>query len=110
YRRLRNSLFFQRSLKTATRGVTQALNYFIENIDSLPETDYICVRYEELSQEPEKVVLSVLDFLELQPKSPLSYDMLVESRPLRLLPKVAKNYDKLYQELQSYFDYFGYQA
>jgi len=110
YRRLRNSLFFQRSLQTATRGVAQALDYFIENIDSLPKTDYLCVRYEELSQEPEKVVQSVLNFLELQPNSPLAYDMLVESRPLRLLPEVAKNYDKLHQELQAYFDYFGYQA
>ncbi len=110
YRRLRNSLFFQRSLSTASRDVSQALDYFIENVNSLPKTDYITLRYEELSQEPEKVVLSILNFLQVQPESPLSYDTLVESRPLSLLPEVARKYDQLHQELQPYFDYFNYQA
>ena len=108
YRRLRNSLFFQRSLNTATRDVAQAVDYFIENVNLLPETDYMSVRYEELSQEPEKVVLSVLNFLKLQPESPLSYDTLIESRPLSLLPEVGKKYDELQQKLQPYFDYFDY--
>jgi len=108
YRRLRNSLFFQRSLNNATGGVAQGLDYFIKNVNSLPKTDYISVRYEELAQEPEKVVLSVLNFLQLQPESPLSYDTVIESRPLSLLPEVAKKYDQLHQELQPYFDYFNY--
>ncbi|NET58674.1 MAG: sulfotransferase [Symploca sp. SIO2E6] len=110
YRRLRNSLFFQRSLSNATRDVSQALDYFIENVNSLPQGDYITVRYEELSQEPEKVVLSILNFLQLQPESPLSYDTLIESRPLKLLPGVASKYEQLHQELQPYFDYLGYGA
>ncbi|NEP10114.1 MAG: sulfotransferase [Symploca sp. SIO2C1] len=109
YRKLRNSLFFQRSLSTATRDVAQALDYFIENINSLPKTDYISVRYEELSQKPEQVVLSILNFLQLQPESPLSYDTLIESRPLSLLPEVARKYDQLHQELQPYFDYLDYE-
>jgi hypothetical protein len=110
YLRLRNSWFFSKALDTQTREVARDLTYFIENINSLADTEYICVKYEELCQEPEKVVLSILTFLGLEPSVPLSYDTLLESRPLRLLPGIASKYDKLHQKLLTYFEYFGYEA
>ncbi|HBE18531.1 MAG TPA: sulfotransferase [Cyanobacteria bacterium UBA11149] len=108
YQRLLNSVFSSRSLRRATQDVANALSYFIESVNSVPNTDYICIKYEELSQDTETVVLRILNFLGLEPKSPLSYNTVIESRPLRLLPEIEVKYDDLYRELRSYFDYFGY--
>ncbi len=108
YQRLLNSVFSSRSLHRATQDVAKALAYFIENVNSVPNTDYICIKYEDLSQDTETVVLRILNFLGLEPKSPLSYNTVIESRPLRLLPEIEVKYDNLYQELRLYFDYFGY--
>ena len=107
YRLLYSSLF-NLGLRTVTKKSVMATNYFLQNVDALPKTDYLSVRYEDLCEDPQTNVLRILSFLELKPRSNLAYETLIAIRPLRLLPEVAKKYDDIRQQLQPYFVNQGY--
>jgi hypothetical protein len=106
--RLLFSSHFDLGLRIATRHVVRATTYFLQHVDSLPETDHISIRYEDLCEDPETSVIRILRFLGLKQKSALVYDTFIEPRPLRLLPEVARKYDGLRQRLQLYCAYHGY--
>jgi len=106
--RLLFSPHFDLGLRIAVRHVVRATTYFLQHVDSLSETDYISVRYEDLCEDPETNVARILEFLGLKPMASLAYDTFIEPRPLRLLPEVARNYDGLCQKLKAYCAYHGY--
>jgi Sulfotransferase domain len=86
------------------RGTT----YFLYNIGSLLEADYIAVTYEDLCAEPETQVARILQFLGIQPRASVAYDALVAPRHLGLLPELARRQKHICRKLQPYADYSGY--
>lgn len=104
------SSYFDLGLRRVTSQAALATNYFLHNVDALPITDHISIRYEDLCENPEKTVLMVLGFLGLKQRSALAYESLIEPRSPQLLPEVAQSYDDIYQKLQLYFAYHGYDA
>ncbi len=84
--------------------------YFLDHIQSLPTTDYISIRYEDLCQNPESTILEILAFLKLETKTSLNYEELIQTRPLNLLPEVQNSYDKICSKLKPYLVHCGYQT
>ena len=107
--RLLYSTYFDLGLRRSLEQSVQSATYFLENVDSLPNTDYLSVRYEDLCNEPEEIILKILGFLRLEPKVTLAYDTLIEPRPTKLLPEVQGKYEQIRQKLQPYFAYHGYE-
>jgi len=106
--RLLFSSHFGLGLRIATRHVVRATTYFLQHVDSLPKTDHVSIRYEDLCADPETGVVRILRFLGLKQRPSLAYDTFIEPRPLRLLPEVTRKYDSIRQRLQPYCAYHGY--
>lgn len=101
------SKYFNLGLKQVTKQAVQSTTYFLENINSLSKTDYICIKYQDLCNKPEKTIAKILEFLKLEPRAVVDYSNFIQQRPLKLLPEVEKNYDKICQKLQPYLIYHG---
>jgi hypothetical protein len=104
------SSFLDLGLRRVTKEAVQSTTYFLENIDALPQRDYVSVTYEDLCKAPEATILKILGFLGLEARATLAYDSLIQPRPLKLLPEVERKYDEIRQKLQPYFAYHGYDA
>lgn len=99
---------FGLGVKLSTRHVANATEYFLENVSALPESDYVCVRYEDLCAEPQKTVTTILDSLELTGGAAIDYDSFIATRSSPLLNEVEKNQASMRARLNPYFEYFGY--
>jgi len=108
--RLLFSSHFDLGLRIATRHVVRATTYFLQHVGSLPETDYVSVRYEDLCNDPEANVARILEFLDLKPMASMAYDTLIRPRPVDLLPEVARKRHKILQRLEPYCVYHSYHA
>lgn len=106
--RLLYSTYCDLGLRHVTKSAVQSTTYFLQNIDSLPKTDYVSVRYEDLCNEPEETILKILGFLGLKQRSNLAYNTLIKPRPVKLLPEVQGKYEQIRQKLQPYFVYHSY--
>lgn len=104
------SSYFDFGLCRVTKQSIKSTSYFLENIESLPNKDYLCVRYEDLCQAPEAIIQKILGFLDLEARSTLDYHKLVKSPSIELLPEVQRQYEQIRHKLQAYFVYHGYDS
>lgn len=86
-------------LRTIADETIESKLYFSKNIQSLSQTDYISITYEELCQNPRKTILDILQFLSLEQIEPLDFENLIKPRPHKLLPEVTRLKDKILQKL-----------
>ena len=108
--RLLYSKYFNLGLRRITKQSIESTTYFLENVESLPESDYLCVRYEDLCQAPEATINKILGFLDLEARSTLEYQKLITPRAIDLLPEVQQQYGHIRQKLQAYFVDRGYDS
>jgi len=99
---------FDIGLRIVTRHVQLATSYFLNHIGSLPQQDYMCLRYEDLCNEPMKTVTGILEFLGLPAQAHVEYEALVNPRPISLLGEVERKRTAIFKRLQPYFEYWGY--
>ncbi len=104
------SKYFNLGLRRVTKQSIESTTYFLENVESLPEQDYLCLRYEDLCQAPEATINYILGFLDLEARSTLEYQKLISPRVIKLLPEVQRQYEQIHQKLQAYFAYHGYDS
>ena len=102
------SNYFDLGLRRVTTQSIKSTTYYLKNIEKLADADYISVRYEDLCQEPETTIQSILVFLGLEARSTLEYQKLIRPRSIDLLPEVQRQYEQIHQKLHVYFDYEGY--
>ena len=102
------SQYFELGLRRITKKYIEEVNFFLDNVESLPQQNYISVRYEDLCAQPETTIQNILKFLGLSEKVTLDYEKLSKPRPLNLLPEVEKKSEKILKQLQSYLAYCGY--
>lgn len=107
---LRYSKHFNLGLRRVTKNHVAWATYFLQNIESLSNQDYFCIRYEDLCETPEAKVSQILDFLAVKPKVTLDYESLIEPRPIKLLPEIKKNRAQICQTLKPYLINRGYQV
>jgi hypothetical protein len=102
------SSYFDLGLSRVTKQSIKSTTYFLENIDLLPNTNYLCIRHEDLCEVPEATIQKILQFLGLEARLTLEYQKLIKPRPIKLLPEVERKYKQIGQQLQAYFAYHGY--
>ncbi|MGB3640918.1 MAG: sulfotransferase [Rivularia sp. (in: cyanobacteria)] len=102
------SSYFELGLSRVIKGTVESTSYFLDNIELLSSSDYISVKYEDICKSPEATILKILEFLELEPTVNLNYEQLIKPRPVKLLPEVERNYNKICQQLNSYLTYHDY--
>ena len=112
-RSLARMLFTRRfGLGTRVVGwqVARTARYFVDHVRSLPEADYLSVRYEDLCRTPEAVIQRILDFLGLPHNPSVRYQELirVRERPRAVSGDPTAILRRL--ELKPYLAYCGYEA
>ena len=100
--------YFNLGLRRVTKASIESATYFLENVESLPEKDYLCLRYEDLCKAPEATIQKILGFLALEPRVTLEYEKLIKPRSIKLLPEVQRQYEQIRNQLQPYFTHHGY--
>ena len=108
FKSLSYSQYFELGLHRITKKYIEEVNFFLNNVESLPQHNYISVRYEDLCAQPETTIQNILKFLGLSAKVTLDYEKLSEPRQLNLLPEVEKKSEKILKQLQPYLAYCGY--
>lgn len=106
--RLLFSSWFDLGLRLVTRHVDLATSYFLQHIGSLPETDHISIRYEDLCDNPQASVNRIMQFLGLMPQVQISYETLIERRASRLLAEVERKQHQLSLRFKDYLTHCGY--
>jgi len=82
------------------------VKYFLRNINLINDEDYISVRYEDLCQDPNGVISSILDFLELD--SNKDFSKFIQPRNLDLSFEVKKLKRFIFKKMKPYFEHFEY--
>ncbi len=108
--RLLFSPHFVLGVRIVTRHVVRGITYFMRHVNDLPSSDHISLRYEDVCADPKSAVKQVLNFLGLEERDRVAYETFIEPRPLRLLPEVARECEKVRQKLGIYYERYGYDA
>ncbi len=103
------SSHFGLGARLMTRGAAKATNYFLENISSLSESDYIGLRYEDLCREPRSSIAKILEHLGLKEKAEVDYESLISVRADALLKDVEGRRASIIKRMRPYFERFGYE-
>lgn len=101
------SSHFNLGLNIITRHVTLGSRYFMRYVSSLPPSDYLCVRYEDLCRDPKSTVAQILAWLGLS-ESP-DVQSIIDPRPVSLLPEVERNRAAIFRKMKGYFEHWQYQ-
>ncbi len=105
-------LIFSKRLKLGLRLLTgysdYAARYYKKQIQKLSTDDFIAINYEKLCQTPARVIGKILDFFQLSSSARISFEHLVNPRPLRLLPEIEESLTEIRQQLQPVLSLHGY--
>jgi hypothetical protein len=99
---------FGLGVRVATRHVARAAAYFVEHIGSLPETDYVEVKFEAVCADPGRAVATILAFLQFAPQAGGDYAGLIEPRSSPLLPEVQQSAPAIARRLRRYLEHCRY--
>jgi hypothetical protein len=84
------------------------VGYFLENVESVPDSRCANVRYEDLCDRPNQVIGDLLDALGLVPPQPLDLAARVQPRKASVLPVISRNRARLGGRLDPYCRAMGY--
>jgi hypothetical protein len=93
-----------------TLRAIRSMHYFFRNIELLPKSDFVSVRYEDLCENPAIEIRSILDFLGVKARAEVDYKKWIKPRPLRLLPGVERVEAKLLKRFHKALLYHCYEA
>jgi hypothetical protein len=66
------------------------------------------IRYEDLCEDPETIVVGILQFLGLEQKANPGYEALIEARAVELLDEVRRKRASISNRLADYFAHCEY--
>ena len=97
---------FHTGLISAIYRYSMNTKYFLRNINRIKEEDYISIKYEDLCQDPNGVILKILDFLELN--SNKDFSKFIQPRNLDLSSEVKKFKKFIIKKMKPYLNHFEY--
>jgi hypothetical protein len=93
-----------------TERIVKIMTHYMQNIESLPPTEYVSVRYEDLCENPANLFPSVFDIAGVKPRFEVPFDEHIRLRPMRLLPTLARDEEKLRRKFHDVMVYLGYET
>jgi hypothetical protein len=90
------------------RHVARATSYFMTNFNSIPASDAICFRYEDICRRPSESIEGILRFLQFDPDPSVDYTAWIDRRPTNLLAEVAQYRTQILRPMKPYLDRFHY--
>lgn len=91
-----------------TRKIVRSMTSYIQNIESLPRSEYVSFSYEDLNASPKDIFRSIYDLTGVEPRLEVPFDEHIRPRPMRLLPTLARDEEKLRRKFQDVMVYLGY--
>ncbi|MEF8878865.1 MAG: sulfotransferase [Candidatus Thermoplasmatota archaeon] len=88
------------------RRSSKNVEYYLKNIDKIPEKDYVSIKYEDLCNKPNQTIGAILDFLDL--KTNFDASRFVEPRHTKTVKSVEITEKLIYKTMKEYFENFGY--
>lgn len=105
-------LVMSRRRKTGVRVATAlfaaSAQYMVENIDRIPPSDYLSIRYEDLCAKPDQFVTSILEFARLDRSAAKYPETRPAPRQADLLPEVKWYRDVIRKKTAPYMMKYGY--
>lgn len=95
-------------VRITNRHVLRATNYFLKHVGALPTADYVSITYEDLCQDPQTTLTTILRFLTMQGEVSPSVVAMVKPRQLTVAPEIERQYPALAHRLHAYMTYVGY--
>jgi hypothetical protein len=81
----------------------KATAYYLDNIQKLPLTDHVSIRYEALCEQPNDVMQHVLAFLNVEKNQ--DFSTYIKPRQLQITPEVERRKSYILRKMQRYFKY-----
>jgi hypothetical protein len=106
--RMMYSKRFNIGVNKVLKQAIESTAYFLETIGTVPEENYVSVRFEDLCEQPQATLQKIFDGLQLSPEINIDYASLIHRRPVRLLPAVEQNQRRIYETLMPYYEFHGY--
>jgi hypothetical protein len=86
----------------------KAIKYFLNNVEKLPNDDFITVTYEEFCQFPQKTVGKILEKFSLTMDNHLDASSAISPRKADIDVKVRKMRRSIYSSMKPFFEKFKY--
>jgi len=107
YRFLYSSITPIRAI-TAANKLANSTDYFLENISSLNQNDYVSTRYEDICREPNAEIGKIMRFLNIKPKSDIMYSDFINLRKTTELKELQIMKRFILKRMKAYLSYCGY--
>ncbi len=106
--RLLFSSRFQLAERITARHIRLVADYYLRNIGSIPKTDYVSIRYEDLCENPDRVIQEILDFGGCRDHAQKGYQDRVHPRSLAVLPGAEAAFQSVRAKLGPFLALHGY--
>lgn len=95
-------------LRMVTRHVARGARYFVDHVASLPPSDHLSIRYEDLCQDAGGTIGRILDWLGLGRGAGIQDARAVNPRAIPLLPEVHRHRRAIFAKVDAYAELWGY--
>lgn len=106
--RLLFSSRFKLAERITARHVRLVADYYLRNISSIPKADYVSIRYEDLCENPDRVIQEILDFGGFHTTAREGYKDSVHPRSLAVLPGADAAFQSVRAKLEPFLAMHGY--
>ena len=82
------------------------VNFFMNNLNKLKPNEYISIRYEDLCENPNKIISDILDFINCS--SDIDFSKFIKPRKLKIPSDLNDKKDIVYKKMEKYCKNFNY--
>lgn len=93
---------------TAAKKLANSTDYFLENINSLNQNDYVSTRYEDICSEPDAEIKKIMHFLNVKPESEIKYSDFIKPRKTTELKELQMIKSFILKRMKDYLSYCKY--
>jgi hypothetical protein len=87
---------------------SNAIKYYMKNIQMLPKQDYVVVSYEDLCKKPHRNIENIIESLNISLDKKLDFTSFIHPRKMKLDLSVNQLRRFIFKRMKKYFNYFFY--
>jgi hypothetical protein len=107
YRFIHSSFLPIRSNQVITQ-LTNRTDYFIKNIKTINNKDYVSIRYEDLCENPNEEIKKIMHFLKINFLTKIDLKAFIKPRKTVILKELKIREDYIMEKMEKYLKYCGY--